>query len=148
MSLLLPARPPVGKSSTFPNGSASQRLSVQPHTPEGERPRSQLSHWKSPRLSISLHSGWTETEHSQICIKRGQRDGLMVKMAQLPAFSEYLGFLPRNLAGWLTTSHTFSPGGIQNPLLDSEGPPLPQHTCVSYTYGHTTETKINLKTCA
>lgn len=84
---------------------------------------------------------------TQICIKREPRDGLMVKVAQLPAFSEYLSFLPRNLAGCLTTSHTFSSGGIQNPLLASEGPPLPQHTCVSYTYEHTTETKINLKTC-
>lgn len=113
MSLFPPARPPVRKSATFPNGSASQTLSVQTHKPEGPSSRSKLSPWKSARLSISLHSGWTETEHSQICIKREQRDSSMVKMAQLPAFSEYLGFLPRNLAGWLTTSHTFSSGGCK-----------------------------------
>lgn len=72
-SLLPPARPPVGRSSTFPNGSASQTLSVQMHKPEGERSRSQLSHWKSPRLSISLHSGWTETEHSNMHKERTER---------------------------------------------------------------------------
>lgn len=54
MSLLPPARPPVRKSSTFPNGSASQTLSVQTHKPEGASLRSKLSPWKSARLSISL----------------------------------------------------------------------------------------------
>lgn len=129
MSLLLPARPPVQKGSTFPNGSASQT-----HKPEGERSRSKLGHWKSPRFSISQHSNWTETERSQICIKREWRDGLMVKMAQLPAFSEYLGFLPRSLAGWLITSHTFSSGGCkilfwpQRALLS-----LSTHVCHTHT---------------
>lgn len=130
-------------STSFPNSSAKQTLSVQMPSLKG-RVHTQTTTTRN--YLISLHSGWTETKQFSICIEGDWRHCSVVKMAQPPTVSEDLCFLPRNLVGWLTPSCNSSSGG-SNVLFWPLRALFSLNTHVGHTHMDTPH-KINHKTYA